>query len=87
MAREVCLGPVTSPGSISAFQISAFKTMRILSVCSNYRVFGAETITLKMLEGFKLRGHEQVAVTSYQTDGEFGRRLAGLGIREEIMPF
>src|SRR5437667_196053 len=61
--------------------------MRILSVCSNYRVFGAETITLKMLEGFKQNGHEQLAVTSPHTDGEFSRRLVGLGIREEIIPF
>lgn len=61
--------------------------MRILSVCSNFRVFGAETITLKMLEGFKQSGHEQLAVTSFQTDGEFSRRLVGLGIREEIIPF
>lgn len=61
--------------------------MRILTVCSNYRVFGAETITLKMLEAFKQRGHEQLAITSPHTDGEFGRRLFGLGIREEVMPF
>lgn len=61
--------------------------MRILTVCSNYRVFGAETITLKMLEALKQRGHEQLAVTSPHTDGEFSRRLFGLGIREEVMPF
>ena len=61
--------------------------MKILSVCSNYRVFGAETITLKMLEGFKRNGHEQLAVTSFQTDGEFTRRLHAIGVREVQLPF
>ncbi len=56
--------------------------MRILTVCSSYRVFGAETITLRMLEGFKQKGHEQVAVTSVWTDGEFSRRLSTVGISE-----
>jgi glycosyltransferase involved in cell wall biosynthesis len=61
--------------------------MRILTVCSSWRVFGAETITLKLLEGFKGRGHEQIAVTSIWTDGDFSRRLGQLGIKEEAMPF
>lgn len=61
--------------------------MRILSVCSNFRVFGAETITLKMLEGFKQNGHEQLAVTSFQTDGEFSRRLDAVGVPEVKLPF
>jgi glycosyltransferase involved in cell wall biosynthesis len=56
--------------------------MRILTVCSSFRVFGAETITLKLLEGFKRYGHEQVAVTSVWTDGEFNRRLSALGIAD-----
>jgi glycosyltransferase involved in cell wall biosynthesis len=56
--------------------------MRILTVCSNYRVFGAETITLKMLEGFRQNGHEQLAVTSIFTDGEYSRRLQMIGIPE-----
>lgn len=56
--------------------------MRILTVCSNYRVFGAETITLKMLEGFKQNGHKQLAVTSIFTDGEYSRRLRAIGIPE-----
>lgn len=61
--------------------------MKILTVCSSWRVFGAETITLKMLEGFKRRGHEQIAITSIWTDGEMSRRLGRLGIREVVMPF
>ena len=56
--------------------------MKILTVCSNYRVFGAETVTLKMLEGFKQNGHEQLAVTSIFTDGEYSRRLKVIGIPE-----
>src|SRR6266487_1612105 len=61
--------------------------MRILTVCVSTNVFGAEVITLEMLEGFKRAGHEQLAVTSTWTDGEFNRRLATLGIREIRMPF
>jgi len=61
--------------------------MKILTICSSWRVFGAEAITLKMLEGFKRRGHEQLAVVSTFGDGEFSRRLAALGIREAAMPF
>src|SRR6266404_1986663 len=61
--------------------------MRILTVCVSTNVFGAEVITLEMLEGFKRAGHEQLAVTSTWTDGEFNRRLASLGIREIRMPF
>jgi len=61
--------------------------MKILTVCSSWRVFGAETITLKMLQGFKRRGHEQLAVVSTFGDGEFSRRLGKLGIQETAMPF
>lgn len=61
--------------------------MRILTVCTSTNVFGAEVITLKMLEGFKLKGHEQLAVTSIWTDGEFNRRLAIIGIPEIRLPF
>src|ERR1035441_9032902 len=60
--------------------------MRILTVCSNWRVFGAETITLKMLEGFKRCGHEQMAVASTWSDGEFSLRLRSIGIPEALMP-
>jgi glycosyltransferase involved in cell wall biosynthesis len=61
--------------------------MKILSVCTNFRVFGAEVITLKMLDGFKQKGHEQLAVTSiWAADGEFSRRLAVLGIPELQLP-
>lgn len=61
--------------------------MRILTVCSSYRVFGAEIITLKMLEGFKNAGHAQLAITSIWTDGEFSRRLAETGVTEKQLPF
>jgi glycosyltransferase involved in cell wall biosynthesis len=61
--------------------------MRILTVCSNYRVFGAETVNLTMLAEFKRRGHENLAVASIWSDGEFSRRLAELGIPEVQMPF
>ncbi len=61
--------------------------MRILTVCSSWQVFGAETITLKMIEGFKGRGHEQMAVVSTFGDGEFSKRLGKLGIQEAAMPF
>ncbi len=61
--------------------------MKILTVCSSWRVFGAETVTLKMLEGFKERGHDLLAVTSVWTDGDFSRRLQAIGVDEEVMPF
>jgi glycosyltransferase involved in cell wall biosynthesis len=61
--------------------------MRILTVCTSTNVFGAEAITLKMLEGFKKRGHQQLAVTSIWTDGEFTRRLANIGISEVRLSF
>lgn len=61
--------------------------MRILTVCTSTHVFGAEIITLKMLEGLKEAGHEQLAITSTWTDGEFNRRLSNLGIPEIRMPF
>jgi glycosyltransferase involved in cell wall biosynthesis len=60
---------------------------RILVVCSSHRVFGAETITLRLLEEFKRRGHQQLAVTNLWTDGEFSRRLRALQIDEAVMPF
>jgi glycosyltransferase involved in cell wall biosynthesis len=58
-----------------------------LVVCTSWRVFGAETITLRLLEGLKARGHALQAVTSTWTDGAFGRRLATLGVAEVVMPF
>jgi glycosyltransferase involved in cell wall biosynthesis len=61
--------------------------MRILTVCTSTNVFGAEVVTLKMLDGFKRAGHEQLAITTIWTDGEFNRRLALLGIREVRLPF
>jgi len=61
--------------------------MRILTVCASTNVFGAEIITLKLLEGFSRAGHEQLAVTSIWTDGEFNRRLSALGISEVRLPF
>jgi glycosyltransferase involved in cell wall biosynthesis len=61
--------------------------VRILTVCVSSSVFGAEIVTLKMLEGFKRAGHEQIAVTTIWTDGEFNRRLSQLGIPEVRMPF
>jgi glycosyltransferase involved in cell wall biosynthesis len=61
--------------------------VRILTVCTSSSVFGAEVITLKTLEGFKKSGHEQLAVTTTWTDGEFNRRLANLGIVEIRLPF
>jgi glycosyltransferase involved in cell wall biosynthesis len=61
--------------------------MRILTVCTSWRIFGAETITLKMLEGFKRAGHSQVAVTTIWSDGEFSRRLEKMRVKEVQMPF
>ena len=61
--------------------------MRILTVCTSTQVFGAEVITLKLLEGFKQARHEQIAVTTIWTDGEFNRRLTEIGIREVRLPF
>jgi glycosyltransferase involved in cell wall biosynthesis len=62
--------------------------MRILTVCTSTYIFGAETITLKMLEGFKAAGHDQLAVTtSFSTDGEFSKRLARIGVAETQLPF
>lgn len=60
--------------------------MKILVVCSSWRVFGAEIVTLKQLEGFQRNGHLLQAVTSIWTDGEFSRRLAALGIPEVKVP-
>lgn len=61
--------------------------MRILTVCTSTNVFGAEVITLKMLEGFKRAGHELLAVTSTWTDGEFNQRLATIEVPEVRLPF
>src|SRR5436309_1044783 len=60
--------------------------MRILTVCSSTKVFGAETVTLRLLEGFAENGHQLLAVTTKWTDGEFSRRLNHLGIRDIRMP-
>jgi glycosyltransferase involved in cell wall biosynthesis len=60
--------------------------MRILSICSSYRVFGTETVTLRLLEGLAKRGHDQLAVTSTWTDGEFRRRLRTLKIEDVTLP-
>src|SRR5690349_10586413 len=60
--------------------------MRILAVCSSWRVFGAEIITLKLLEGLKANGHSVQAVTSTWTDGEFNRRLTALNIPDVQLP-
>jgi len=54
--------------------------MRILTVCSSGRVFGAEAMSLNMLSGFKFGGHELIAVTSKWTDGDFSRRLKALDV-------
>jgi glycosyltransferase involved in cell wall biosynthesis len=61
--------------------------MRILTVCTSTNVFGAEVVTLKMLEGFQRAGHAQLALTTIWTDGDFNRRLATLGIPEVRLPF
>jgi glycosyltransferase involved in cell wall biosynthesis len=61
--------------------------MRILTVCTSTNVFGAEVTTLKMLEGFKGSGHEQLAVTSTWTDGQFNSQLKSIGIPEVRLPF
>ncbi|MSU58687.1 MAG: glycosyltransferase family 1 protein [Pedosphaera sp.] len=60
--------------------------MKILMVCTSWRVFGAEAMSLNILSGLRERGHEVVAVTSTWTDGEFGRRLVSLGLREVRLP-
>jgi len=61
--------------------------MRILTVCTSWRVFGAETITLRMLDGFKRNGHALHAVSSIWSDGEMSRRLARLSIADTKMAF
>jgi glycosyltransferase involved in cell wall biosynthesis len=61
--------------------------MRILTVCSNFRVFGAENITLKLLEGLRANCHELLAVTSVHSDGEFSRRLEAIQVREVQLQF
>ena len=60
--------------------------MKILVVCSSWRVFGAEIVTLKTLEGLQRNGHSLQAVTSTWSDGEFSRRLAVLGVPEVKVP-
>ena len=60
--------------------------MRILTVCSSTNVFGAEIVTLRLLEGFAENGHKLVAVTTKWTDGEFSRRLRKLQIRDLRVP-
>lgn len=61
--------------------------MRILTVCTSTKVFGAEVLTLKMLKGFKEAGHTQLAVTSTWTDGDFNSRLSLIGVEERRLPF
>ena len=61
--------------------------MRILTVCTSTNVFGAEVVTLNMLEGFIRTRHAQLAVTSIWTDREVNRRLARLGVPELRLPF
>ncbi len=61
--------------------------MRILTVCTSTNVFGAEIVTLKMLEALKRAGHTQLAVTSTWTDGRFNRRLASIAVPEVRLPF
>lgn len=61
--------------------------MRILTVCSCSCVFGTEIITLKLLEEFRQRAHQQLAVTTFWSDPEFDRRLKRIGIAEMKMPF
>lgn len=60
--------------------------MKILMVCTASRVFGAETMSLNLLDGFRRAGHECVALTTIWTDGEFGRRLKTIGVREVSLP-
>jgi glycosyltransferase involved in cell wall biosynthesis len=61
--------------------------MRILTVCTSAQIFGAESITLKLLEGFKNSGHEQLALTSIWTDGAFSARLQEIDVAEVRLPF
>src|ERR1700751_3869898 len=60
--------------------------MRVLTVCTSSRVFGAEVMSLNLLAGFKRQGFEQLAVTSTWTDGEFSKHLAARGIPEVALP-
>jgi glycosyltransferase involved in cell wall biosynthesis len=60
--------------------------MNILFVCSNWKVFGAETVTLRLLKSLKERGHGLHVVDSTLSDGDFSRRLADLGIPETSLP-
>lgn len=61
--------------------------MRILTVCTSTNVFGAEIVTLKMLEALKRAGHTQLAITTTWTDGRFNERLQRLGVPEKRLPF
>lgn len=60
--------------------------MKILFVSSNWKVFGAEVVTLRLLEGLQARGHELQVVTSQMSDGDFSRRLMALKIPETQLP-
>jgi glycosyltransferase involved in cell wall biosynthesis len=60
--------------------------MRILTVCSSTKVFGAEVMSLNLLRAFQECGYRQLAVTSTWTDGEFSRRLAVFGVPEVALP-
>ena len=60
--------------------------MRILTVCSSTEIFGAEVMSLNLLQAFKSRDYKQLAVTSTWTDGRFSARLAMIGIPEVSLP-
>jgi glycosyltransferase involved in cell wall biosynthesis len=61
--------------------------VRILFVCPSSTVFGAEVATLNLLSGLQRKGHALLAVTTIWTDGEFSRRLQGIGVPEVRLPF
>ena len=62
--------------------------MRLLFVCTSSTIFGAEQVSLLLLEGLHRRGHAVHAITSPQAwgDGAFQRRLDELGIPHSALP-
>src|SRR6185369_15733960 len=56
--------------------------MRLLFVCSSSYVFGAEIVTLSLLEGLRDRGHDLMAAVGPRewSDGDFHDRVRRLGI-------
>jgi hypothetical protein len=60
--------------------------MRILTVCTSANVFGAEVITLKMLEGFKQAGMNNWLSPRIWTDGRVQSSLADVGVSEVRLP-